>query len=62
MSISITFPDEALLEYSNYEDVYSFCYVEKALPDHRRIRKKVPVDSLVNALNKSVGREKNIHP
>lgn len=58
MSISITFPNEALLESSNYEDAYSFCYIEEVLPDHRRIKKKVLVHNLIHALNESIGSEK----
>lgn len=35
MSISIIFPDEA-----KSEDLYSYCYVEKTFPDHRKLKKK----------------------
>lgn len=45
MSISIIFPDEA-----GKRDLYSYCYVEKTLPDHRKLKKKVLIENLIPAL------------
>lgn len=53
MSMRIIFPDTEC-----QKDVYSFCYVEKILPDHRKLKKKVSIENLISALNDSMKKEK----
>ena len=49
MSISIIFPDEA-----KSEDLYSYCYVEKTFPDHRKLKKKFLIENLIPSLENSM--------